>query len=76
MLLIKTNLLLNCFILQKKKIQLLFKKFGYGLFKLIYGQIKEFEAVKDNSNSKVKISKINDSCNYQVYFVKQFKAIY
>ena len=52
----------------KKNLQLLFKKFSYGLFKIVYGQIKDFEAVKDNSSSQVKISKINNSFKYQVYF--------
>ena len=47
---------------------MLFKKFGYGLFKLIYGKIKDFEAAKDNSSSQVKLSKINNSYKYQVYF--------
>ena len=54
----------------KKKLQLLFKKFSYGLFKLIYGQISEFEPVNNNSFSDIKSSKIDENFIYNVYFIK------
>ena len=54
----------------KKKLQLLFKKFSYGLFKLIYGQIKEIKPVHNHNKIKVKFSKIN-SHNYKVFFAEQ-----
>ena len=42
----------------KKKLQLLFKRFTYGLFKLLYGEIKEYEQVGSNSNSEILIERI------------------
>ena len=54
----------------KKKLQLLFKKFTYGLFKLFYGQIKEYEDISNNSNSSIKISKFDKEHEYKVYSVK------
>ena len=54
----------------KKKLQLLFKKFSYGLFKLIYGQINESKPIGFNNNSLFKLSKINNEYSYKVYFIK------
>ena len=56
----------------KKKLQLLFKRFTYGLFKLLYGEIKEYEQVGSNSNSEIQISKIDTNHSYKIYTV--FKA--
>ncbi len=54
----------------KKKLQLLFKKFTYGLFKLFYGEIKEYEDIGNKSNSSIKISKFDKDYAYKVYSVK------
>ena len=51
----------------KKQLQLLFKKFGYRLFKLFYNEVNEFEKVENNSNSKIILSKINSEYNYKVF---------
>ncbi len=53
----------------KKKLQLLFKRFTYGLFKLIYGEIKEYEVAGTNSESNIKISKIDNNYSYKIYTV-------
>ena len=53
----------------KKKLQLLFKRFSYGLFKLFYGEIKEYEPIGSSSDSKIIISKIDNKYSYKVYSV-------
>ena len=53
----------------KKKLQLLFKKFGYRLFKLIYPKINEFENVKQNISSNITLSKINKDFIYKVFII-------
>ncbi len=53
----------------KKKLQFLFKKFSYGLFKLFYGQIRDFEQSEHNSNTQIASSKINEDFKYNVYYV-------
>ncbi len=55
----------------KKKLQLLFKRFTYGLFKLFYGEIKDYELAGSNSESNVVISKIDDDYTYKIYTVNQ-----
>ena len=40
----------------KKKLQKLFKKFSYGLFKLIYGSINGYQDIDKTPDSKVIIS--------------------
>ena len=54
----------------KKKLQLLFKKFSYGLFKLIYGKIEQIEPAHINQKTEIKLSKIS-SYNYKVFLVNQ-----
>ncbi len=54
----------------RKKLQLLFKKFTYGLFKLFYGKIEKSEKIGNNSNSSVKISKVDKDFEYKVYAIK------
>ena len=54
----------------KKKLQLLFKTFTYGLFKLFYGEIKEYVDIGDKSNSLTKISKPDQDYEYKVYVIK------
>ena len=53
----------------KKKLQLLFKKFSYELFKLFYAEVNKFEKVENNRNSKITISKINNDYNYKVFTI-------
>ena len=55
----------------KKKLQLLFKRFTYGLFKLFYGEIKEYELAGSNSETSVIISKIDNDYSYKIYTVTQ-----
>lgn len=55
----------------KKKLQFLFKKFTYGLFKLFYGEIKGFEHAKNSSNNKILISKIDEDFNYKVFIINK-----
>ena len=55
----------------KKELQLIFKKFTYGLFKLFYGQIKEIKSIEFDKNSSIKPSQINESYTYKVYSVKK-----
>ncbi len=54
----------------KKKLQLLFKKFTYGLFKLLYGKINAFEDISNLSDSKTLVSEINNNFKYKIYFIK------
>lgn len=53
----------------KKKIQLLFKKFGYKLFKLFYNEVNKFEKIENNSSSKITLSKINSEHSYKVFTI-------
>ncbi len=55
----------------KKKLQLLFKKFTYGLFKLFYGEIKDFRPLKNDLNSKLLASKIDNQYNYKIYVINK-----
>ena len=55
----------------KKKLQFLFKKFFYGLFKIIYNEIKDFESAETNINTRVEISKIEENFSYKVFFVNK-----
>ena len=59
----------------KKKLQFLFKKFFYGLFKIIYNEIKDFESAETNINTKVEISKIEENFNYKVFFVNKLYVL-
>jgi len=54
----------------KKKLQLLFKKLSYGLFKLIYGKIEQIEPAHNNEQTEIKFSKISPY-NYKVFLVNQ-----
>jgi len=54
----------------KKKLQLLFKKLSYGLFKLIYGKIEQIETAHNNKETEIKFSKIS-LYNYKVFSVNQ-----
>lgn len=54
----------------KKKLQLLFKKFTYNLFKFIYGNISEFENSKINNNTQIYSSLIEGN-KYAVYLVNK-----
>ena len=56
----------------KKKLQLLFKKFSYGLFKLIYGKIEQIEPAHVNDQTEIKLSKIGQY-NYKVFLVNHSK---
>ena len=53
----------------KKKLQFLFKKFFYELFKIIYINIKDFESAETNINTKIRTSQIEENFNYKVFFV-------
>ena len=53
----------------KKKIQLLYKRFAYGLFKIFYGEIKEYEIVGSNSDSNLQISKFDNGYSYKIYTI-------
>ena len=55
----------------KKKLQFLFKKFFYGLFKIIYNEIKDFESAETNINTSIEISKIEENFSYKVFFVNK-----
>ena len=55
----------------KKKLQFLFKKFFYELFKLLYKEINEFESSNTNLNTEVKQSQIVNNFSYKVFFVKK-----
>ena len=55
----------------KKKLQKLFKKFSYGLFKLIYGSINGYQDINKTPDSKVIISEINKDFRYKIYIVKK-----
>ena len=55
----------------KKKLQFLFKKLTYGLFKLIYGEIKDFELAETNLKTKILTSQIDEKFNYKVFFVSK-----
>ncbi len=70
MLLIKLNILKLIYII-KKKLQLLFKKFSYGLFKLLYGEIRDFKPLKNDLNSKLLASQIDNQHIYKVYVINK-----
>ena len=55
----------------KKKLQKLFKKFSYGLFKLIYGGIHGYQDINKTPGSEVIISEINKDFRYKIYIVKK-----
>ena len=54
----------------KKKLQKLFKKFTYGLFKLFYGRIDGFKDISKISDSKIFISEIDNDFKYKIYIIK------
>ena len=70
MLLIKLNILKLIYII-KKKLQFLFKKFSYGLFKLLYGEIRDFKPLKNDLNSKLLASQIDNQHIYKVYVINK-----
>ena len=51
-----------------KKLQSIFKKTGYGIFKILYGPIKDFKKAGSDKNSFVELSKVDDSFNYKIYY--------
>jgi capsular polysaccharide biosynthesis protein len=55
----------------KKKLQFLFKKFTYGLFKIIYSEIKGFETTETNINTKTLKSQIGKNFKYNVFLINK-----
>ena len=55
----------------KKKLQFLFKKLSYGLFKLFYGEIKGVEYSEKVPKSKILNSQIDDNFSYKVFFINK-----
>lgn len=55
----------------KKKLQKLFKKFSYGLFKLIYGSINGYKEIDKITDSKIIVSEINKDFKYKIYIIKR-----
>ena len=53
----------------KKKLQSLFKKLGYWLFKLVYGEIKDYKPINNYSDTLIKKSQIKSNLEYNVYTV-------
>ena len=53
----------------KKKLQSLFKKLGYWLFKLVYGEIKDYKPINNYSDTQIKKSQIKSNLEYNVYSV-------
>ena len=67
-------LIINIIILihsTKKKLQKLFKKFTYGLFKVLYGRIDGYKDILKISDSKILISEINNNFKYKIYIIKK-----
>ena len=68
-------LIINIIILihsTKKKLQKLFKKFTYGLFKLIYGRLDGYKDIlKISEHLKFIISEINNNFKYKIYIIKK-----
>ena len=50
---------------------MLFKKFSYGLFKLLYGEIRDFKPLKNDLNSKLLASQIDNQHIYKVYVINK-----
>ena len=70
-------LIINIIILihsTKKKLQKLFKKFTYGLFKVLYGRIDGYKDILKISDSKILISEINNNFKYKIYIIKKANA--
>ena len=55
----------------KKKLQLLFKRLSYGLFKLLYGEIKDFKPAGNDESSEVLKSNLDNNFIYKVYKVQK-----
>ena len=55
----------------KKKLQLLFKRLSYGLFKLLYGEIKDFKPAGNDESSKILKSNLDNNFTYKVYKVQK-----
>ena len=55
----------------KKKLQKLFKKFSYGLFKQLYGGINGYKDINETPDSKVIISEVNKDFSYKIYIIKK-----
>ena len=49
------------------KLQKLFKKFTYGLFKVFYGRIDGYKDISKISDSKILISEIDNDFKYKIY---------
>ena len=52
----------------RKKLQSLFKKATYGIFKILYGPIKDFKKSGSDKNSRIELSKV-DETNYKIYII-------
>ena len=55
----------------KKKLQLLFKRLSYGLFKLLYGEIKDFKPAGNDESSEILKSNLDNNFTYKVYKVQK-----
>ena len=55
----------------KKKLQLLFKRLSYSLFKLLYGEIKDFKPAGKDDSSEVLKSILNNNFTYKVYKIQK-----
>ena len=51
----------------RKKLQSLFKKATYGIFKILYGPIKDFKKSGSDKNSRIELSKVDDNYSYKIY---------
>ena len=51
----------------RKKLQSLFKKATYGIFKILYGPIKDFKKSGSDKNSRIELSKVADNYSYKIY---------
>ena len=56
----------------KKKLQLLFKRLSYSLFKLLYGEIKDFKPAGKDDSSEVLKSILNNNFKKILYVGENF----
>jgi len=52
----------------KKKLQIFFKFFSYGFFKLLYGKINDSKKVGSDEKTRFELSKIDNHLDYKIYF--------
>lgn len=55
----------------KKKLQFLFKKLSYGVFKLFYGEITGIASPAKDPKNKILTSQLDDEFSYKVYFINR-----